>query len=469
MFANLFGNDYQKGESGMSVRRTKVRKKGLRTLAVLLSFIMVLQAAVPAGAVTPDSSPSQTLTVSPGAYSAVIEAVYHDAGADKNWQWTLDTPGFEVTGGEARQVAFGRPVTATIQNSPSKYQGYWEQGSYASFRTLFPDSHGNLTTRLSYDSYTVEPVLEVFGNDDQLIYQGRAYFGDFNPYTHTSWRIPADLPPGEYTARVKLTEGPLGDSRQNGQVVSERITFNVQEKAENPEVPEDMIAVIVKNKSGNPMSGAVVYPLVKNNDVYTEWGYSNYVTDTSGVVEIPDDILNYGESLALCIIGTADDSSGDQLVLLKPVGSQDSTPVTVDASKYDFRQITILPKDQSGTVITTGTYSVGMFDAAGVSFNLNLGTGSEVGKRIQLPPGRYILQNNVSYQSRSPALYHLAKEINLPVDAGSDGLIEMGGNELTALKVTAPVSKGDDEWVQPAGRGCVIRAGAALFAGLFSK
>jgi len=58
MFANLFGNDYQKGESGMSVRRTKVRKKGLRTLAVLLSFIMVLQAAVPAGAVTPDSSPS---------------------------------------------------------------------------------------------------------------------------------------------------------------------------------------------------------------------------------------------------------------------------------------------------------------------------------------------------------------------------------------------------------------------------
>ncbi len=253
-----------------------------------------------------------TVTVTPGTYSAVIDAVYRDRGKSTEWLWGIAVPIFQAGAGEDHPLPFGGPIQASLSVWPG-YTGQWSAGTMAWFETHFPDQQGNLTESLAWQPYTasvagnpsnlgaggilrravtaapklrlpvkgtataaskpastfaynpatgrfevvaqagtyVVPNLEITDNNQQVVPADT--IGAL--YGIAWWIIPASQSVGTYFARVTLAAGPLGPATSGGLAESGPVTFEVQNQ---PPPPAADLTVHVKDRQGAAMVGARV-------------------------------------------------------------------------------------------------------------------------------------------------------------------------------------------------------------------
>lgn len=91
------------------------------------------------------------ITVYPGTYQGVIDAVYLDPANSLEWNYRLETPSFDILAGETREIQFGNIQRASMQ-LPDWYGNYFTD--FAHFATWFYDAFDNKVSYIGKQSYS---------------------------------------------------------------------------------------------------------------------------------------------------------------------------------------------------------------------------------------------------------------------------------------------------------------------------
>jgi subtilisin family serine protease len=349
----------------------------------------------------------QVITVSPGIYTAEINATCLDSGNDQSFIWTLEAPTFELEAGENRVLLFGGSIKAEMHIYPEGFEGYCEEGNWAEFDTPFPDSHHNRTISLyrqsiaslteagqgssgillripgegsqtySYNedsrsfepaaqaSVTIRPALHIEdSNGTELEVFGFINFKGFEDYYSAAFLIPDGIvPDGEESTQIfawsELDAGILAPTGSNGIVKSQKLELEVR-KPDDTGVPGDgpMITLQIKNLDGQPEPYVENIVLMKKQDeygygyIYDEY-YGYYTDDVDGNYYY--DHADPGDYMvAVCTEGPDPGDPGNWLPMFMFKDFHiDDTPITVmlDASQLSMKRITLKPHDKNGKLI----------------------------------------------------------------------------------------------------------------------
>ncbi|MHB9145025.1 MAG: S8 family serine peptidase [Symbiobacteriia bacterium] len=334
------------------------------------------------------SGDTASITVTPGLYSADIDALYQDAGAGEEWLWSLSAPTFQVAAAESHPLAFGPPLTAELSHF-SWYPGSWVPGQNAFFALSLPDAHGNLTEYLGTQAYTpagaaapaaalglpsgavlhrthaarkaadrppaapapksappqtfayntgtgrfepvaqsfapVQPTIEIRDAAGSLVATQESPFFDF-----AYWSVPAAQAVGAYTARVKLAAGLLGPSATGGLAETADLAFDVQFATPQPEPPVDLtVTVLDRQTPAEPAADARVTLLRRAGTAYFPVPDAETTTDGLGEARFSYLDLDPDGTYALAIYGQsldpADPTAGaEPMFIFLPLASLSS-------------------------------------------------------------------------------------------------------------------------------------------------
>ncbi len=91
------------------------------------------------------------ITLNPGTYQGVIDAVYLDPANSLEWNYRLETPSFDLPAGETREIQFGNIQRASMQ-LPDWYGNYFTD--FAHFATCFYDAFDNKVSYIGKQQYS---------------------------------------------------------------------------------------------------------------------------------------------------------------------------------------------------------------------------------------------------------------------------------------------------------------------------
>lgn len=466
------------------------------------------------------------VTVYPGSYSAVIDAVYRDPyfrdynGRGLDWLRRIQTPEFTLASGESKELAF-KDISYSNLTLPDGHQGYFTNFVYLD--GSFLDVYGNMTTYLATQPYipaaagleteTVSgrssgilkmalPKVDNISNEEAteteppqaFIYDPPA--GQFQPIVQTYTEVRPSLEikdaqnsiqPGDkgayyasynnaWTAywfvpadqsageyKAKI-KWAAGPLGPSQGLESPEFGFALQK--EQSDVGQAPISVRITNLSGSPMAGAEVLLLEKETD-----GYSideKEVVDSLGKVDFWEDIEE-GDNYALAILGPAGSQWPEEKALLfYPLSAEsDYQDLNIDLADYNLKQIHLEPRDEKDLPLDNQEclYSVTGLDSGGLkTYSFSLGNSDKSYFGIWVPDGKYIFEANIAsiWDYPRPPLYRITEEVNVPQDLLSGGLVEMGGSSLAELSVYGAVPAGEDREPYKVGAVALFKEGEPL-------
>lgn len=385
----------------------------------------------------------QLVTVSPGTYSAEIEAICSDYESSKEMVWTLGVPAFEVKAKEDKSIAFGGYIQAEIQNNP-KDQEYWEQGWFAYFDTCFTDAYGNLTLILREGTnQEIFPTLYVRNEAGEEIGYKIVTFKEFDDDYSTDWFIPNVIPEGEDSTRLfvwaELDAGILAPTGNDGKVKSSELEIQVKKPVYLPPDDEYELDIEIFDLAGNPTGGIVRLFKKQPSGEYEE----NYDFEPGEYL-----VTFYGESIDP---ENPDESPLPVFMFREFIFNNESITITLDASELNMEKITIEALDEKGVSLTLmGNndspyihYYIYPCDSNEVLAGMWLGRFNpyrqdEFKPTLWVPKGEYLFRAVVPSWDYDKSIYYISERKSIPEDVTEDKKVNIGGTNMQSLSVKIP-------------------------------
>ncbi|HWI61547.1 MAG TPA: S8 family serine peptidase, partial [Symbiobacteriaceae bacterium] len=384
---------------------------------------------------------SETFTVSPGKYRAVLTATYRPSATEsQSTQYGEEAQAeFTVAAGEQRQLEFGGPLTYHAQrgNPAPVYAG----GMLVLYTSLA--DHEFKVNRLWTAQYRADnstgPETSVMATVE--LYDSHGSVVSSNPRASLSMtfiNVPQAVPGSTYKVVHKANVGPLSGTDE-GTIIAEEITFTV-EAAPTGSAP---LTVTVKDRSGMaPLMGAGVQVLERVGTgyfpVYESW------TDATGVAKFGD--LPQSGEYVLAVSGMsmnpADPFSPPEPVFLVVPFTAGPPPmaVTVNLGAQTMERVSLEVRDPSGNVpvLDYGTEWVYGAHARvnGATVGLTLDQISEGSYAVWVPHGNYHFEaytrtrgghETLTGPAPSPRYSLITAPVAVPADIPVDGTLVLGG------------------------------------------